>query len=302
MKLTSFLFILLFSSCSLLGKDGFSGDRVVASSGTMSCLGNITDFPRVKKYSLGEIDKSSIEVFDEELHVTQFFYGRPGVINRKRELRALSFEELQEFLSEKPIPYVAGADGKRYIIDRHHFSRSLFELKAEFFEKFGESTKELKVHFQKVEFDEVDPTELSERDFIQLLKENKLTYLKNANGNSSSFESLPDSISGLKQDYYRGLSWLVRKSGAFSKTDIPFAEFYWGEFLRNSLSLKKEDYSKKSLKKAIKAAIIMTDENKDLPGFKGASHLSDDEVKALVKKYLKKLKKKDLLNLEEVDF
>jgi hypothetical protein len=287
---------ILLSSCSQNTKY-----REIASSSIVSCITAINNFPRVKAYELGEIRPTALENFDAELHVTQFLYGRPGVINRKRELRSLDFEELLEYLEQKPVPYVPGPDGMKYIIDRHHFTRSLFELKEEFAQKFPERFHEIQVHYQEVTFEDLNPADLSHDEFINLMKENKLTYLKKPNG-MGDFNKLPDSIGGLKEDYFRGLSWLVRKSGAYEKTDIPFAEFYWGEYFKKTVQIDEYNFSKSNIKKAIKAALEYSEENSHLPGFKGHLGMGKEERKELVKKYMKKLKKKELLNLDEFDF
>lgn len=287
---------LLLSSCTQNLKY-----REIASTTLVSCISAINSFPPVKAYQLGEISPTTLHNFDEELHVTQFLYGRPGVINRKRELRSLEFDELLEYLAEKPIPYVPGPDGMKYIIDRHHFSRSLFELKEEFAEKFPERFHEIQVHYQEVTFENIDPSNLEKTEFIKLMKENKLTYLNTSSG-KGQFNSLPDSIGELKEDYFRGLSWLVRKSGAYEKTDIPFAEFYWGEYLKKTVKIEEFNFSKKNIKKAIQAAITFSGENSHLPGFKGQEGMTKEEQKLLVKKFIKKLKKKELLNLDQFDF
>lgn len=295
----TFLILITFSSCSQNGLKFIK--RRPSSISHMGCFSAINGFPKEKSYYLGAKRTEPLATFDEQIQVTQFLYGRPGVINRKREIRNLSFDELLDYLKEKPIPYVLGPNGMKYIIDRHHFSRSLFELKSELSEKFGTNAKEIKIYFQKVEFDEVNPQDLSDEEFVELMKDNKLTYLKHSNGKMRPFEKLPLSVGGLEEDYFRGLSWLVRKSGAYKKSDIPFAEFYWGEYLKKNLSLDKLKYSKKNIRKAIRLALTFSDEASKLPGFKGAIGMDELELEDLVKKSMKKLKKKNLFDLEGLD-
>lgn len=300
MRSVHIVFFILLTSCSGIKKKYFQKYRSIASESTkLQCTDTPLQFPKLKKYQLAKISTESALDFDQEIHVTQFLYGLPGVINRKKELMARDFEDLNEYIVTRPIPYVRGPDGLKYIIDRHHFSRSLFELKEDFIAKFGERAQDIRVHFQEVVFDDFDPINMTEDEFSQLMIDNKLTFLKK-DGVNRSFSELPREIDKLEADYYRGLSWLVRKSGAYKKTDIPFAEFYWGDFLKNKLKLDKEDknFSKKIIKKAIKAALTFDDGNRHLPGFDGTKNIDSDEFKEKIKKAMKKLKKKGLLNLD----
>ncbi len=288
------LSLILVVSCSQLNLER-SPTSVV--SGDFSCAELVLQFPYVRQYDHGDLKQVSISSFDDHLQVTQFLYGRPGVLSRKKVLMSLSFDDLRAYIKEKPIPYVMGGDGRKYIVDRHHFSLSLFELKDNLFEKFGERVTDIEVYFQEILFEDLD-TELLERSsFIKLMMENKLAYLRSGE-EFKSFDELPKSIGGLKEDYYRGLSWLVRKSGAYKKTDTPFAEFYWADYLKSQLNITDNQFSKKNIKRAIRASIISNEFNSSLPGFRGTNSLSNDEIKELTKKYMKKLKKKGLLSLK----
>lgn len=292
-----FAFSLLFVvSCSHLN---FERSPASIVSRKVSCAEIVLKFPYIRQYHHGDMKAVPISSFDENLQVTQFLYGRPGVLNRKKELMSLSFEDLNTYIKERSIPYVMGPDGRKYIIDRHHFSLSLYELKDNLFEKFGHRATDIEVYFQEVLFEDLD-TELLERNsFIKLMMENKLAYLRSGE-EFKSFDELPKSVGELREDYYRGLSWLVRKSGAYKKTDTPFAEFYWADYLKKQLNITDNQFSKKNIKKAIRASIISNDYNSSLPGFRGASSLSDDEIKRLTKKYMKKLKKKGILSLKDM--
>lgn len=289
--------ILLLSSCSQIRR----AHRGLASSElNISCNIAAMSIQGRKGYWLGDISEVSYNIFDEQIHVTQFLYGRPGVLNRKIELDSLSFSELQEYIAEKPIPYVLGPDGMKYIIDRHHFSRSLFEMRARLVEKFGEQANELQISFQKVNIYGKDSSTLSDSEFGETMIENKLTYLRKGSS-FRSFNELPTHISDIEEDYYRGLAWIVRKSGAFVKTDVPFAEFYWGEYFEKALGFQKEKLTKKKIRKAIRATLVINDETSQLPGFIGDRYQDEASLDEAVEKFMKKLKRKKLLDLYELE-
>jgi hypothetical protein len=39
----------------------------------------------------------------------------------------------------------------------------------------------------------------------------------------------------LKRDAHRDLAWSVREAGGFMKSDLPYAEFRWAQFLRSRI-------------------------------------------------------------------
>ncbi len=289
--------ILVLSSCAQVRK----AQRGLASSElNLSCNIAAMSIQGRKGYWLGDISEVSYNVFDEQLHVTQFLYGRPGVLNRKIELDSLSFSELQEYIAEKPIPYVLGPDGMKYIIDRHHFSRSLFEMRDRLVAKFGDRAKELQISFQKVNIYGKDSSNLSYSEFGESMIENKLTYLRKGSS-YRLFNELPTHISEIEEDYYRGLAWIVRKSGAFVKTDVPFAEFYWGEYFEKTLGFNKEKLTRKKIRKAIRATLVMNEDTSSLPGFIGDRYQDEASLDEAVKKFMRKLKRKKLLDLYELE-
>ena len=134
---------------------------------------------------------------------------------------------------------------------------------------------------------------MSLREFERELLKRRMAY-PYKNGVKMPFEHLPFHISELTKDFYRGLSWLVRKSGAYKKTSIPFAEFYWGSYLKRKLNLKDEVFNRKTLQKSIRHSLLENSETVNLPGFNGYD-LSDKEVIVKTKKALKKLIKNDLI-------
>ena len=127
-----------------------------------------------------------------------------------------------------------------------------------------------------------------------------LTYLRKGK-KMRQFNELPKEIHELKDDYYRGLAWLLRKAGAFEKTDVPFAEFYWGDYLKKKLKIQNKVITKRVIRKAIKAAINQNHKSRELPGFIDRGSLSKDEEERIVKNYVRKLKKKGLLDLVELE-
>lgn len=208
--------------------------------------------------------------FDQAIHVTQKFYGKPGIINRISKLKNLDFDGVKYMLDDNPIPFVLGPDGKRYIIDRHHFARAFYDYRDELQKKFGKDFYKLNMRFQEVEvFGDVPSQKMDFESFEKMMTDLKLVYLDKPNMKMSD---LPVGIGELEEDYYRGLAWIVVKSGAIGKTDIPFQEFYWAAFFKKNLDFKNEAFTLKKIKKAIK--LSLSDKAASLPGYREGKSLS----------------------------
>jgi hypothetical protein len=247
--------------------------------------------------AFGMEDKVSLASFYENNapRPTQFLYGVAGVENRKRTFLKLINRpgKLQKYLDKKPIPYVLRKDGARFIIDRHHFSRALFELQ----DQLLESSHEIKITYQKIELSGVISESLKHTEFEKQMKNNSFTYLVKQDGSYGAFIDLPGSIMSMKNDFYRSLAWLVRKSGAYDKTKKPYLEFYWATYLKRELSLSasEETSSKKTLIMAIKASIVPNRYNQILPGFIERYFSDESEIRYAVNLHYKILVNQGLM-------
>jgi hypothetical protein len=80
---------------------------------------------------------------------------------------------------------------------------------------------------------------------------------------------LPEDITGLADDPYRSLAWIVRLEKGYKNTSIPFADFEWANYFREKklLHCKFERDFRGVTAKAVKLAL--SSEAKKLPGFVG---------------------------------
>lgn len=188
----------------------------------------------------------SIQIKD--VHPTQGAVGMVDVKEKRNLIR--NQKHLKRFLKKEQnrLKIVIGPEGKYYLIDRHHLTLALDQ------EKIKKAYALIMDNFSG----------LSEEEFWKVMKEKGWARFKDENG--KVMERLPSKISKLKNDPYRSLAWVVRESGAFEKTTIPFAEFLWADHFRKIFSLKdlKNDWDR-CVKKAIE--IAGTSQMKDLPGF-----------------------------------
>ncbi|MEU4249961.1 ParB/Srx family N-terminal domain-containing protein [Amycolatopsis sp. NPDC026612] len=76
---------------------------------------------------------------------------------------------------------------------------------------------------------------LTRRDFWARMQEHKWVWLRDADGNPITVNKLPKSV-GLAHfgdDRFRGLLYFGRDIG-YAQNDLPFQEFYWGDWLRDA--------------------------------------------------------------------
>lgn len=178
-----------------------------------------------------------------DLKPTQFSLGFKDVDNKIDRIKKHGHD------ATKKVPVVAGPDGLLYIIDHHHFVRAMWEC-----------------GHHHVEVDIVaNYSHLSEKKFWSKMKKMKYVFLLDAFGKGPhSPYDLPSSIRCMSDNPYRSLAWILREAGAFNKSTVPFAEFYWAQLLRKNLKAT-DIFSSNALQKATK---ICRTKGKKLPGFK----------------------------------
>lgn len=166
--------------------------------------------------------------------------------------------ELDEYLIEERNPAIISPDGYFYIIDGHHHNYSIATANI---------PKGMKKSFLKIK---ADFRGSSHAEFVEYMKDNAYTYLKDENFKDIDFSQLPKSIEALKDNPHRSLAWIVRERDCYKKTKTPFAEFFWGEyFFRNGVKI---DSSLKpiQMQAAIEKAMKLCDSSSAsiLPGYK----------------------------------
>jgi hypothetical protein len=166
--------------------------------------------------------------------------------------RAGKPDKLQRFLMKEALPVVKGPTGGLHLIDHHHLGRALFEAKR------------VQVHVEPV----ADLSQLELPAFWAEMDKRSWLHAYDAEGAFVGPEKLPRYIQGMGDDVYRSLAGALRDAGGFAKTDTPFAEFKWADFLRTRVtrSLVVKDF-----KSAVKQAIGLAGkpEAAGLPGFSG---------------------------------
>lgn len=164
----------------------------------------------------------------------QSTYGKPKVDYNIHRFREWSLEKIQDYLDQRPIPYVIRPDGNWMIIDRHHLFISLQKSAENFKERFGDGAIQISYEL-KGNFKSVDETE-----FRKFLEERRLVYLK-YKGKKVEWEDLPEKFDEMKKDYFRGMAWVLIKAGIVEKNTTPFSEFIWAEALRQRFPKSDHD-------------------------------------------------------------
>lgn len=189
------------------------------------------------------------------MHPTQPSISKMEAQHKIDKMIKMSKKELVKYLKKKEIPVIIGPNNKFYLIDRHHLLYALWELKISHF-------------WVKIIADYSNDT-LS--NFLIRLKANNWVYLVDNNGKEiKSFHEIPNHISIMPDNLYRSLSWKVRELGHFHKTEVPYAEFMWGDAFRtatnNGLNINNFDTM---IQKSIEAIQQKPNLFKNLPGYIG---------------------------------
>ncbi|MEX0344598.1 MAG: ParB-like protein [Rhizobiaceae bacterium] len=182
-----------------------------------------------------------------ELKPTQMTLGMYFVSLNLDGFQELSKKRFKKLVERKVVPAVRGPDKHYWMIDRHHFCRSLYER--------GETSANVK----KV----LDCSHLGEKEFAHVMEKSGLIHPYNEAGDRLGFSDLPTKISELTDDPYRTLAGLVREHGGYRKEKRPYAEFLWADFYRERVDrhLLTGNFSD-----AVQLAV-------DLAGSNEASHL-----------------------------
>lgn len=179
--------------------------------------------------------KSAVLMADIDLfHPTQAIVGIKEVERKQKKIRESSKEERAKYFKDNTIPVVLGPDGRLYLIDHHHF---LLAAQRE--------------NYKKVPYKIVGDLSKSRtmEEFWEKMKlgENgkKWVYLR-ANGQDIEVKDLPSRIEDVVDDPFRSLAGQLRRTGFYDKSNIPFAEMFWADFLRYRIpdSLLENDWNR----------------------------------------------------------
>jgi hypothetical protein len=192
-----------------------------------------------------------IQVKLEDLHPTQVTIGFVEVASKRAEWEKLSKKARKQLVAEHWFPSVLGPKGRYFIIDHHHLGKALHE----------EGQQDVKLTVLK------DLSWLDMTTFWRVMEFHQWVHPYDEQGRRVGFDQLPQKVSGLKDDPYRGLAGLARNAGAFAKDLTPYSEFLWADYFRARLPKK----TLKSEKSALEQALLLAShaEASYLPGWVG---------------------------------
>ena len=187
-----------------------------------------------------------------KLRPTQITVGMREVDLKRVAWRETSPKKAQGFFARHMIPVVIGPKGRFYVIDHHHLALAL--------------------HLEGVEDALVSITadlgELSPAAFWTYLDNVHWCHPYDGAGRRQVFDAIPGAVSELADDPFRSLSGALRRAGGYAKSDAPFSEFIWADFLRRRIKRKLVEGR---FEKALDGALLLAKSKEAgyLPGWCG---------------------------------
>lgn len=200
--------------------------------------------------------KTKLDLGLESIHPTQIEFGQPKIFETTAKLKQMSHEKRQKYLDDRPIPFVLGPNNRRYILDRHHLTKILWNMREEL------QSPPLQLSFLM----KADYSEMKLANFWNKMEELQFVYPKEK-GIKKDFAQIPSHINELKEDYYRGIVWVMAQLKVIKKSPQPFAEFRWAQRIRQRVKIDPETWHPTNLKKILEDINQHPDAYSDLPGF-----------------------------------
>ena len=188
-----------------------------------------------------------------ELRPTQMTLGLREVAHKRRQWRDADSDKRIQLLRSHIIPAVLGPKGRHYIVDHHHFARALLEEKA--------SVAGVYVI--------ADLSTLPKDEFWTFLDNNSWCHAYDAKGRRRELDDIPNKLIELADDPYRSLVAELIRAGGCAKSDAPFFEFLWADFLRRRIG---QTLVEKEFDEALQVAVDLArgEKAKSLPGWVAA--------------------------------
>ena len=155
----------------------------------------------------------------KKLRPTQMTAGFREVELKCDEWRRAGRKHQPELLRKHVVPAFLGSGKTPYIVDHHHFALELLEEKA----------GDVAVHLL------ADLSHLPGPEFWTVLDNSAWCHAYDAKGRRCDLEDIPKRLSQLADDPFRSLVGSLIRDGKVTKTEKPFFEFLWADFLRNRL-------------------------------------------------------------------
>jgi len=197
-------------------------------------------------------DPLSIGIPVEELRPTQMTVGFREVEIKRREWRAADEHGRLKLLRRHVVPAVVGPKGRHYIVDHHHFTKALLD----------EQAPALSVYIV------ADLQSLAKDEFWSFLDNSSWCHAYDAEGKRRELSDIPKRLAELADDPFRSLVGELIRAGGCAKSEKPFFEFLWADFLRRRIKaqLVEKDFAT-ALGQALEHA--KSEAAKALPGWSG---------------------------------
>jgi hypothetical protein len=154
-----------------------------------------------------------------DLRPTQITVGLREVAEKRHQWRSHIEKDGPEFLGRHMIPVVLGPRGRHYVIDHHHLGRALLD----------EGVEDVLVNVL------ADLSGLTKPALWIYLDNRAWCHPYNDAGERVSFDDIPKSLADMPDDPFRSLAGELRRAGGYAKSDAPFSEFTWADFLRRRI-------------------------------------------------------------------
>ncbi len=197
-------------------------------------------------------DPTVNEIEIAELRPTQMTVGLHEVAAKRREWRDAKASKRLKILGGHAVPTVLGPKQRYYVVDHHHLARALLD----------EGEKTLQVYVLS------DLSGVDKAAFWTVLDNSGWCHAYDHKGRRCELSDIPKSLAEMKDDPYRSLAGQLRRSGGFAKTDKPFSEFIWADFLRRRV---EQDVVEHDFAAALVKALELSkaQEARYLPGWCG---------------------------------
>jgi hypothetical protein len=187
------------------------------------------------------------------LRPTQMTVGYREVEIKRRQWREADEKARVKLLRRHVVPAVVGPKGRHYIVDHHHFTKALLD----------EEAPHVAVYIV------ADLEHLPKDEFWTFLDNSDWCHAYDADGKRCELTEIPGSLSELTDDPFRSLVGELIRAGGCAKTNTPFFEFLWADFLRRRI--KKQLVQKEFGTALVKALdLAKSSDTKSLPGWSGA--------------------------------
>lgn len=188
-----------------------------------------------------------------ELRPTQMTVGLREVQRKRSEWRDRPRDTAGAYLGSHMIPAVIGPNEQPWIVDHHHLALAL--------------------HLEGVEQVLVSVVarldHLPKKRFMAFMDAHNWLHPYDRDGRRQDWKDIPRSIGKLTDDPHRSLAGEVRRAGGYAKSQAPYSEFLWADFLRDRIARQTvEDKFTKAILKGIELA--RSHHARHLPGWAGA--------------------------------